>query len=444
MEFRERRLVRIYRLKWMELIQAYSIIRPSSAELSMSFCSPYFAHCTISESLMDGIYGIASSSNIDYCTIKNCDHYGIDMHSMNSSSMCNNLIVHNTYGGVYINGSNDPSSKLNIKNNYFSENDFNGALLMIWCERAVNIIENVFVNNTATEWPILARMDGMYSDTIACNRFIDNSVSTVNGQDIMAVNTGPGHGIVMNNYFENNTCINGGQIARAYLSSTQNSASGFENNYFINNHADFVCKITVGSGTQTNSNITHNTIINNTSYADFSLSASTNSNLNFKFNNFPDPLNKIKLYNSTSYGITSYTVDSNYWYGTSSTYLDSVIYDFFDDSNLSVVYVNQVLSSQTPVDTSCSFLSTGIGTLPEQNSFLLFPNPAQNMLTLHLYSTLENGTLSIFNLLGEECYRKKIHRDSELNVNISRLIPGIYVVRLQNGINSVSKKLIVE
>lgn len=409
-----------------------------NGNLKMSFSAPYISYCRVSESEADGINGAASNSNIDNCTVFNNIGYGINMQSLNNSSISNDSIMNNALGGIQIEGMNNQTSRLDIKLNYFSENTYNGALYMPWAEKAVSIIGNEFVNNTSQIYPILYKWPYILDDTIACNRFIGNTV-TFSASFIFQCS-----GFIANNYFENNSCLTGTSIVLAAVSSSLNTTTGFENNYFVNNTADVICKVNAGSTDQSTSNITNNTFINNISNSDFAILASANTNLNFKYNNFPDPVTKLKLTNITQFGVASVNLDSNYWYGTSASYLDSVIYDFFDDANLSVVYVNTALGNQLPVDTGCTFITTGILNLAEKNAFKIYPNPAQKHISLQFQSRLESGTLNIYNLLGKNCYSKKISNSSEENLDVSGLTKGIYIVRIQEGTNTLSQKLIIE
>ena len=76
---------------------------------------------------------------------------------------------------------------------------------------------------------------------------------------------------------------------------------------------------------------------------------------------------------------------------------------------------------------------------PSLNSIKIHPNPANGVVKI---STVSNKALevSVYDLLGKQVMPVQTIQ-SELN--ISDLIPGVYFVKIEQGSNSISKKLIV-
>jgi hypothetical protein len=70
-------------------------------------------------------------------------------------------------------------------------------------------------------------------------------------------------------------------------------------------------------------------------------------------------------------------------------------------------------------------------------SINVYPNPANNKITVELYEFTVNTPLMIFDLTGKQVLNKQISSQSE-QVDISDLKPGVYIVR----INSMSQRLI--
>lgn len=79
----------------------------------------------------------------------------------------------------------------------------------------------------------------------------------------------------------------------------------------------------------------------------------------------------------------------------------------------------------------------------ENNDFSMYPNPAENILTLENLTGL-NGEVIIYDALGKEVLRS-LFNSVEHNINISTLKSGLYFVHvLKNGVLSDPKKLIVK
>ena len=105
-----------------------------------------------------------------------------------------------------------------------------------------------------------------------------------------------------------------------------------------------------------------------------------------------------------------------------------IIPDFEERSQTNISYFDQISFGSTA--NLESFLVDNID---------IFPNPAKNQFNLS--SNLNNSLgIQIFNVLGKSV--KKLHTNKK-SINISDLNSGIYFVRIKNGENYVTKKLIV-
>lgn len=83
--------------------------------------------------------------------------------------------------------------------------------------------------------------------------------------------------------------------------------------------------------------------------------------------------------------------------------------------------------SITPFEsTNCSVLSIKDNKL--ESSFKTYPNPAQNQLTFENNKQLP-VTLSVFNVLGREVIRINETTVSKLDINVSNLKSGVYLLR---------------
>ena len=73
------------------------------------------------------------------------------------------------------------------------------------------------------------------------------------------------------------------------------------------------------------------------------------------------------------------------------------------------------------------------------NQITIFPNPATNILYIQNNSNYFIDTISIYTMLGKLIYQSN---DTQTTVDISTLSDGMYLVKLNNGSQVISKKII--
>lgn len=102
------------------------------------------------------------------------------------------------------------------------------------------------------------------------------------------------------------------------------------------------------------------------------------------------------------------------------------------------------LDSFTIQVTNC----TGINAVPSDELFSIYPNPATNGFYLRKnYGNPQIAEVTIVNALGKVCYSDKLTIAAGLqvrNIDISKLAPGIYSVRVQSNEQHEAKVLVVE
>ena len=78
----------------------------------------------------------------------------------------------------------------------------------------------------------------------------------------------------------------------------------------------------------------------------------------------------------------------------------------------------------------------------ERNNFKLYPNPSKGE-TINISSNKNTDfEVTIFNMLGKEVLTKNVKASTKLNV--SNLQSGVYLVRMTQGNQSSTKKLIIQ
>lgn len=81
----------------------------------------------------------------------------------------------------------------------------------------------------------------------------------------------------------------------------------------------------------------------------------------------------------------------------------------------------------------------GISDVEFKNQFVIFPNPLKDKLNIK--TNISNYNLEIYNVLGKQVFKKQ-DVISEIELDISLLSKGIYLLKITNGKNSFTEKLV--
>ncbi len=258
-----------------------------------------------------------------------------------------------------------------IINNVFEGNTsaYGGYLLQLYVQ--LEITGNVFKNNS----PVT--IDCGSKPNICSNKFLNNSGSVINsnpsyrstgansyihGNEFL-YNSGIGATIsIVSNfpYYVNDYAIinrnefQGDSTAGDPIISIIGCTATVSNNRFLNNPNSGYPVISVSNS---NSNIHNNDFLGNTGVSCLRISGTTQPVVTQ--NNFVNPGVQYEIENLIPFGPgANINVSDNYWGTTNTTHIDSVIKDYFDDSNLSVALYPPVLTSPAFVDTNASCTST--------------------------------------------------------------------------------------
>ncbi len=87
--------------------------------------------------------------------------------------------------------------------------------------------------------------------------------------------------------------------------------------------------------------------------------------------------------------------------------------------------------------------TTGMQESALQNNFVIYPNPAKNILFIkNIVSGSENFDLKIFNPMGKLIEQRQVSGDLE-TIDFSTKAPGLYLVSLQNEKTLIQKKVMI-
>jgi hypothetical protein len=132
---------------------------------------------------------------------------------------------------------------------------------------------------------------------------------------------------------------------------------------------------------------------------------------------------------------------NNYWCSTDSVFIESKIYDGYDNISLGIIHV-------FPCDSVNCNLLTGINTIitPSISQFSLYPNPTSGTFTLTYNSQLSilHSQFKIYDVTGREVYSQPIINQESTIINVSNLSNGIYFYQLINKEETYRGKFVKE
>ncbi|WP_431165114.1 T9SS type A sorting domain-containing protein [Tenacibaculum halocynthiae] len=114
-----------------------------------------------------------------------------------------------------------------------------------------------------------------------------------------------------------------------------------------------------------------------------------------------------------------------------------------NSSTLAFVVTDTSLSSVQNMVSLCSTLSVkDHETL--NNTILISPNPAKDIINIKLSDTIEYKSIEIYDTLGRQVFKKHGGNNAVVNIDIHTFEKGIYIVRIHNDTTYITKKIIIE
>jgi hypothetical protein len=149
----------------------------------------------------------------------------------------------------------------------------------------------------------------------------------------------------------------------------------------------------------------------------------------------------------------TYITDSSYiyidgygWMFNDVSY-DSVIgYKWLSQNN---PFIAEIITNFSGNVTSANYLlnpTLGLNDTPNnQTSFTVYPNPAKNKITITGNGNLQSEMIvSIYNIQGEQVLPNIYYDQNAVEIDISSLVKGIYIVTLKGNQYIETKKLVVQ
>ena len=104
-------------------------------------------------------------------------------------------------------------------------------------------------------------------------------------------------------------------------------------------------------------------------------------------------------------------------------------------------YIDEVFVSWMVV---CEEETLGITNSIFRNDLTAYPNPTQGSFSVNLKQNYSNITLKILSIYGQEVYTKNYIDLNKININISNLISGVYILEIINDKNETTTLKIVK
>ncbi len=94
--------------------------------------------------------------------------------------------------------------------------------------------------------------------------------------------------------------------------------------------------------------------------------------------------------------------------------------------------------------TVISHNSVGFKEIDSRIDFNLFPNPANERVTITFSDLQSEGTIDLFNLSGKLISSKSMNGLRNYSIETQDFAPGVYLIRVSNQIGETTKRIIVE
>jgi hypothetical protein len=157
-------------------------------------------------------------------------------------------------------------------------------------------------------------------------------------------------------------------------------------------------------------------------------------------------VNDSLIYNLTPVGTPPFSYqwlknDTNVTWATNSNFKIQSL-KMFDSGTYSCI-ISNICGSVTAEVFTLNVEKAGVNELRNESGELrVYPNPANDMIIIETSRVFKENTLSIYNIDGQKLLDKQIY-SLKTQINISKLSPGVYFVKLISDEGVEVKKLIV-
>ena len=74
-------------------------------------------------------------------------------------------------------------------------------------------------------------------------------------------------------------------------------------------------------------------------------------------------------------------------------------------------------------------------------AYSIYPNPASKYINIKAEETVENATVSIYNITGKLIYTEKQNELNEITIPVSKFAKGVYLIKITTKNGSSVKRI---
>ncbi|MDZ4757056.1 MAG: T9SS type A sorting domain-containing protein [Bacteroidota bacterium] len=86
-----------------------------------------------------------------------------------------------------------------------------------------------------------------------------------------------------------------------------------------------------------------------------------------------------------------------------------------------------------------SNINNGVNEIRQYDVIQIYPNPTHDLLYIKGFK----GICSIYNVVGKEVFTGYIQEQINVQINVQNLNTGLYVIKLNNNGNEITRKIII-
>ncbi len=122
-----------------------------------------------------------------------------------------------------------------------------------------------------------------------------------------------------------------------------------------------------------------------------------------------------------------------------------IVFDFTASDTAKYITVTNAIGIQcwNQVDNFTFGLATDVSRIFKHDEISLFPNPFSSVLTLKTENAFRNGTITLFNALGERVQEIKNVTSQSLTINRDGLPSGLYLLQLEQDSKMSTHKIVI-
>jgi hypothetical protein len=147
------------------------------------------------------------------------------------------------------------------------------------------------------------------------------------------------------------------------------------------------------------------------------------------------------IYTVTRNQIPGTIVEFHFSYGTETIWEDETVPDECANDE---GWREHTVGSESQTAPSYIYGTCGITSIEEYgNAFAIYPNPANQFITVELTENLRDAQISIADLTGRTVVEQAVTNATRVTLNVRDFNSGLYILRITSGDNSWSRKILI-